>query len=305
LSRYILRRLWQSALVLLGVSMVVFAIVRIGGNPAILMLPPQATDAQIRAFAHEMGFDRPITVQYAQFLVRALRGDLGQSLQYHQSALGLVLGRFPYTLELACAAMVVALVVGIPTGVVAAVRRSTVWDDLAVIGALFGQSLPIFWTGIVLILFLSVDVHWFPSFGIGGLSHLVLPALALGLYSAGRIMRLVRSGTLDVLGQDYIRTARAKGLRESRVIYRHALRNALLPVITLVGLELGTNLSGAVVTETVFGWPGIGSQVVQAIFQRDYPIVQAVQLLVAVVFVTLNFLIDLVYGLADPRVRYA
>ena len=200
--------------------------------------------------------------------------------------------------------LVVSLLVAIPAGVISAVRRDTAYDNLTMLGALFGQSMPVFWLGIMLILIFSVRLELLPTSGRGGLDHLILPALTLGLYSTARVTRLVRAGMLDVIGQDYIRTAQAKGLPDRRVILKHALRNTLIPVITIIGIELGTLLGGAVITETIFAWPGIGRLAVTAIFQRDYPLVQATVLVTALVFVLSNLLVDLLYGWLDPRIRY-
>jgi len=302
--RYIVRRLAQALLVVFGVSLVVFFVIRLSGDPTFLLLSADATEADRARFAHEQGFDRPIHVQYAAFVGRALRGDLGRSLRYRQPVLPLVLERLPATLELALAALVVSLAVAIPAGVVSAVRRNTAYDNLTMLGALFGQSMPVFWLGIMMILIFSVRFELLPTSGRGGLAHLVLPALTLGLYSTARVTRLVRAGMLDVIGQDYIRTAWAKGLPDRRVIFKHALRNTLIPVVTIVGLEMGTLLGGAVITETIFAWPGLGRLAVTAIFQRDYPLVQAVVLVTAMVFAITNLLVDLLYGWLDPRIRY-
>jgi peptide/nickel transport system permease protein len=216
----------------------------------------------------------------------------------------LVLDRLPSTALLALTALAISTLLAIPLGVLSAVRRGSIWDRAAMGAALLGQSMPIFWTGIMLITVFSVTLDLFPSSGSGTIRHLVLPAAALGFFSTGRMTRLVRAGMLEVLGQDYVRTARAKGLAERRVVYRHALRNSLLPVITIVGLELGSTLGGAVVTETVFAWPGVGRLIVSAIFARDYPLVQAAVLVVAAMLVLVNLVVDLLYTVVDPRVRY-
>jgi peptide/nickel transport system permease protein len=302
--RFVVRRLAQAVLVVFGVSLVVFCVVRLSGDPTYLMLSPNATEEDRRRFARELGLDRPLYVQYLVFVRRAAAGDFGRSLRYNQSALALVLERLPATLELALAALAVSLVVAIPAGVVSALRRGTPVDNLTMLGALFGQSMPVFWLGIMLILLFSVRLPVFPTSGRGSLAHLVLPAITLGLYSTARVTRLVRAGMLEVIGQEYIRTAWAKGLADRVVIYKHALRNTLIPVVTIVGLELGTLLGGAVITETVFAWPGIGRLAVTAIFQRDYPVVQAAVCVTALVFVASNLVVDLVYGWLDPRIRF-
>ena len=304
MQKFILRRSWQALLVVIGVSVVVFLAMRLSGDPTLLMLPPEATEADRVRFQHELGLDRPLYVQYAVFLQKAVRGDFGRSLRYRQPAFPLILERLPATLELSVAAMFVSLIVAIPAGVLAGIRRNSAYDAISMLGALFGQSMPVFWLGIMLILVFSVHLGLFPTSGRDGLRHLVLPAITLGLYSTARVTRLVRSGMLDVLGQEYIRTAWAKGLAARRVILKHALMNTLIPVVTIVGMELGTLLGGAVITETIFAWPGVGRLVVTAIFQRDYPVVQAAVMIMALLFVFFNFVVDLVYGYLDPRIRY-
>jgi peptide/nickel transport system permease protein len=304
MRRFVVRRLSQAVLVVVGVSLVVFLVIRLSGDPGYLLLPPNATEADRARFARELGLDRPLLVQYVVFVKQALGGNFGRSLRYGQAALPLVLERVPATLELTLAALVVSLLVSVPAGIMSALRRNTVYDNLTMLGALFGQSIPVFWLGTMLILLFSVRFELFPTSGRGGLDHLVLPALTLGLYSTARITRLIRAGMLDVLGQEYIRTAWAKGLPGHRVVLKHALRNTLIPVVTIVGLELGTLLSGAVITETIFAWPGVGRLAVTAIFQRDYPLVQAAVLVTALVFVVCNLLVDLTYGWLDPRIRY-
>ena len=304
MRRYIVRRVTQAALVVVGVSLVVFFVIRLHGDPTFLLLSADATEADRARFAREQGFDRPVYVQYAVFVRRAVAGDLGRSLRYRQPALPLVLERLPATVELALAALAVSLLVAIPAGVISAVRRDSAYDNVTMLGALFGQSMPVFWLGIMLILVFSVRLELLPTSGRGGLEHLILPALTLGLYSTARVTRLVRAGMLDVIGQDYIRTAWAKGLPGRRVIFVHALRNTLIPVITIIGLELGTLLGGAVITDTDLRLAGLGRLAVTAIFQRDYPLVQAAVLVTALVFVVSNLLVDLAYGRLDPRIRY-
>lgn len=304
MQRYVARRLAQAILVVLGVSLVVFVVIRLSGNPAYLMLSPNATEAERAKLVRDLGLDRPVLVQYATFLRQAVAGDFGRSLRYNQPALPLVLERLPATLQLTAAALIVSLLIAIPAGIAAALCRKTVFDSLTMLAALFGQSMPVFWLGIMLILLFSVRFHVFPTSGSGGFEHLVLPALTLGLYSTARVTRLMRAGMLDVIGQDYVRTAWAKGLPGRTVVLKHALRNTLIPVVTIVGLELGTLLGGAVITETIFAWPGIGRLAVTAIFQRDYPLVQAVVLVTALVFVACNLVVDLAYAWLDPRIRF-
>ncbi len=249
-----------------------------------------------------MGLNEPLHMQYLAFLKSAITGDFGRSFQYHLPALGLVLERLPATLELSFAALSVAIAVGIPTGILAATRRGSLSDAIASSLALFGQTIPGFWLGIMLIWIFAVSLHLLPSGGIGDFRHLILPAIALGSYSTASIMRLTRASMLEALGRDYMRTARAKGLREKAVVLGHALPNAAIPIVTIVGLQLGTLLGGAVVTEWVFAWPGVGRLAVQAVFARDYPIVQASVLIVAMGFIFINTALDLLYRRLDPRI---
>ncbi len=288
---------------LFGVSAVVFLLLHLTGDPATLLLPPDATPEDLARFRNALGFDRPLLEQYGRFLSGLLRGDFGQSLRYHQPALGLVVERLPATAELAFAALALALVVAFPAGILSAVKRGTAWDTLVITGALLGQSLPTFWLGIMLILVVSVTLGWLPAGGRGGLDHLVLPAVTLAGFSMARIARLVRSGMLEILSQDYIRTARAKGLAELVLLRRHAVRNMLIPVVTVIGLDLGTLLGGAVITETIFAWPGIGQLAISAIQFRDYALVQSAVFLVAAGYVLVNLLVDVLYTWLNPRIR--
>ena len=300
---YLGRRLAQSLLVLLGVSFVVFFILYLTGDPALVLLPPDATAEDVRRFREAMGFNDPFIVQYGRFLAGALRGDFGQSIRHGEPAFGLVVERLPATFELATAALLIALVIAIPAGIVSAVRRNTIVDYVATVVALLGQSMPTFWLGIMLILLFSVQFNVLPSSGRGGLSHLILPAITLGLFTTARITRLTRSGMLEVLNQDYIRTARAKGVASSPIVWKHAFKNAAVPIVTIVGIELGTLLGGSVITETIFAWPGVGRLSVQAIYNRDYPVVQAAVFLLATTFVLVNLFVDVLYTYLDPRIR--
>jgi ABC-type dipeptide/oligopeptide/nickel transport system permease component len=301
---YILRRLWQAVLVLFGVSVVVFAILHLTGDPAVLLLPPDATAEDVARFRKAMGFDDPWIVQYARFLKGALQGNFGESLRHGEPAMGLVVERLPATFQLAGAGLLLAICLAVPAGIVSAVKRNTMIDYFSTVVALLGQAMPTFWLGIMLILVFSVHLNWLPSSGRGDLQHLVLPAVTLGLFTTARITRLTRSGMLEVLGQDYIRTARAKGVSEQPVVWKHALKNASIPIVTIVGIELGTLLGGSVITETIFAWPGVGRLSVQAIFNRDYPVVQAAVFILASTFVVVNFLVDLAYTWLDPRIRF-
>ena len=300
---YLVRRLAQSLLVLLGVSFVVFFILHLTGDPALVLLPPDATAQDIQEFREKMGFNDPFLVQYGRFLRGALRGDFGRSVRHDEPAFDLVAERLPATLELAGAALLIALALAIPAGIVSAVRRNSLVDYVSTVVALLGQSMPTFWLGIMLILVFSVRFSLLPSSGRGTLEHLVLPAITLGLFTTARITRLTRSGMLEVLNQDYIRTARAKGMANPPVVWKHALKNAAIPIVTIVGIELGTLLGGSVITETIFAWPGVGRLSVQAIYNRDYPVVQAAVFLLSTTFVVVNLVVDVLYTYLDPRIR--
>jgi peptide/nickel transport system permease protein len=322
MTGYLFRRVWQSLLVLLGISLIVFILLHLSGDPAILLMPPDATTEDIENFRKVMGFNDPLFVrwppwenlsrpwgfladtQYGRFLWGLVRGDFGLSFRHQQPALALVLERMPATIQLTLAAMLIAVCVAIPVGILSAVRRHSPLDHAGMVMALLGQSMPVYWLGIMFILLFAVRLNLLPAFGSGSLRHLILPAITLGAFSMARIARLTRSGMLEVLGQEYVRTARSKGLAEPRVILKHALRNAAIPVITVIGLDLGTLLGGAVITETIFAWPGVGRLAVQAIATRDYPVVQAAVFLLASIFVLINFLVDVLYTYVDPRVAY-
>jgi peptide/nickel transport system permease protein len=289
---------------LLAVSLCVFLIVRlIPGDPARLLAGDFATDAIIEELRQRWHLNDPLPVQYAVYLGGLLRGDLGRSITTATPVLPELTERFLRTLELAVAAIAVAALVGIAAGIVSAVRRSTLVDYLATALALTGISTPIFWSGLILILLFSVTLGWLPAGGTGTLRHLVLPAVSLGFFGAGVLARQTRSGLLEVLGQDFVRTARAKGLPERLVVVKHALKNALIPVVTVLGDQFGRLLGGAILTETVFSWPGMGRYLIDAISQRDYPAVQGAILIFAAAVVVINLLVDLSYGALDPRVR--
>jgi len=304
MAAFLLRRIAGAIWVLVGVAIVVFVIVHLTGDPAAVMLPPESTPAEIEAFRHEEGFDRPLIVQFGTFALGALHGDLGQSLRHDEPALGLALERLPATVELALAAFVLVAVIAVPAGVVSAARPRGLISAAVRVFALIGQSAPTYWIGLMLILVFGVRLGWLPVSGIGDFSHLILPAVTLGFFSMAKVMRLTRAALLDVLASDYLRTARAKGLAPLRVLVGHALRNAWIPIVTQLGIELGTLLSGAIITETVFAWPGIGRLAVQVVYDRDVPVVEAVVLLAATIFTLVNVLVDLLYATLDPRVRY-
>ncbi len=304
MTGYVLRRLGYSVFVLWGALTIVFIAVRIlPGDPAQLMLGATATEEDVAALQGRLGLDQPLIAQYGTFLTDVARLDFGDSLRVNRSAAGEVAARIGQTALLAAVALVLALAISFPLGVLAALRPRSFLDRLVSVVSLVGQSVPSFWLGIVFILIFARELRWLPSAGSESVSHLVLPALTLALPLVGVMTRLVRSGLVDVLVEDYIRTARAKGLAPDRVLRGHAMRNMLIPVITVIGLQAGNLLGGAVIVETVFAWPGIGRLLVEAIDNRDYPVIQAVILLITATFVLINLLVDLSYGWLDPRIR--
>ena len=331
---YIVKRVLGVIPVLLCVSLLVFGFLRaIPGDPALVMLGERATKENINRVREQLGLNKPLYQQYLIFLGNALRGDLGTSIIRQEPVAQQIVHRFPATLELALAAMTIALIVGIPAGIISAVRRGSWFDTSSMLVALTGVSMPIFWLGLMLIFLFSVTLHLLPTGGrlpagsdyvpitnlvlfdsllrgdlptfYQGLRHLALPAIALATIPMAIIARMTRSSMLEMLNQDYVRTAHAKGLKHSTVVIRHTLRNAWLPIITVVGLQVGRLLAGAILTETVFSWPGIGRWLVDAIYARDYPIVQGVTLFLAILFVTVNLLIDVLYAVVDPRIRFS
>jgi len=306
MKTYILRRVAQSALTLLGVSVLVFVILRVlPGDPARMLLPDGAPESAVAELNRQLGLREPLIVQYGLFLRSVARGDFGQSFQYRAPALRVVVERLPATVQLTVAAMLVTIAAGVSLGIGTAVRRGTRYDVAGTILAVLGQSLPNFWLGIMLILLFGVALRWLPTSGFAGWTSLVLPAVTLAAFPTALVARLTRSSMLEILNRDYIRTGRAKGLAERSVVLRHALRNAAIPVLTVIGLQIGALLGGAVITESVFAWPGMGKLIVDAIFFRDFPVVQTVLILSATVFVGINLLVDLLYTIIDPRIRYS
>jgi ABC-type dipeptide/oligopeptide/nickel transport system permease component len=303
MTRYVVQRLLQTIFVLVGVSVLSFGTLFLSGDPTMLMASESWNAEQISTFRHQMGFDRPWLVQYLDFLGKAVHGDFGVSLRQQQPTFSLVGERLPATLQLAGSAMAIAVGVGVPLGVAAATRRGSIWDNALMLGGLIGQSLPVFWLGLLMIMVFAVGLGWFPVAGTGGLQHLVLPALTLGLFSTAYIARMARGSMLEVLGRDYVRTAHAKGLGARNVITSHAFRNALIPLVTVIGLQFGALLGGAVITETIFAWPGVGRLTIQAIQAKDLPLVQACVLLLASIFVFANLVVDILYAYLDPRIR--
>lgn len=304
MTRYLAQRFLQMLGVFLIISLVVFLLLVLTGDPIELLLPPASDLAQVEAMRRQLGLDRPWYVQYVKFLASAVRGDLGESFYFREPAIRLVLERLPASLELVVWTMAVSTVAAIPLGVLAATRPRTWLDRLILVGSLVGISAPTFWIGIVLIALFVVSLGWLPSSGRGGWEHLVLPVATLAFYRVALFVRLIRAGMLDVLGQDYIRTARAKGLFERLVIYRHALKNTLIPFVTIGGIQMGGLVAFAVVTERIFAWPGMGRLLLISIERLDYPVVVAYAIVTAALFVVINLGVDLLYALIDPRIRY-
>ena len=305
MRRYLLARLAQTVLVVFLSLTAVFGMVRLTGDPVLLFMPMDIQAKDVDEFRERLGFNDPLTVQYARFLGGAVRGDFGDSLRYRRDALGLVLERLPATLLLAGAALGLTLVVAVPLGVLSAVRRDSAFDHVGTVVTVLGQATPGFWLGLMLIYLFAVQLRWLPTGGMGTAAHIVMPAVVLAAFYAARVARLTRSAVLDTLGEDYVLTARAKGLAETHVIGKHTLRNSAIPIVTLAGLEAGQLLGGAVVTETIFAWPGLGRLTVQALLNRDFPVVMAAVSFTSVVYTLMNLLVDLAYGWLDPRVRRA
>jgi len=300
---FVAQRLFRALIALWLVSTVVFVVMRLSGDPVPLLLPPDAPTSEMERVRRDLGLDRPLPVQYAVFLRNTLKLDFGRSLHFREPAVTVVRGYIAATLELGLTAFFLAALVAVPIGLLSAMKRNSILDHVAMGFALIGQAAPTFFLGILFILLLSLKADLFPTSGRGGWQHLVLPALTLGAFTMASIARLTRSAVLEVLRADYIRTARAKGLAEAVVVAKHTLRNAAIPILTITALQFGTLLGGAVVTETVFSWPGIGRLAVQSIYNRDYPVVQCTVFLAAVMFIAINFAVDLLYGVLDPRAR--
>jgi ABC-type dipeptide/oligopeptide/nickel transport system permease component len=301
--RVVTRRVLQAALAMLAVLLVVFVCLLATGDPVEMLVPPEATDADKARIRQAYGLDRPVLYQFAAFVSRAALGDFGRSFFSDRPALALVLERLPASLELAVLSTVIAVLIGVPLGVLAAVRRGTLVDQLVIGVALLGQSIASFWLALILILGFAVTLHWLPVSGRTGWASLVLPSVALSVWLLALLARLTRSEMLGVLDQDYIRTARAKGMGAGAIHFRHALRNALIPLVTVTGVSLGWQLGGAVVIETVFAWPGLGTVLLEAVLRRDYPVVLAGVAVLSVAFVGINLVVDLLYTRIDPRVR--
>jgi peptide/nickel transport system permease protein len=302
--KYFIKSVTQVIPVLFLITLIVFVLVHVTGDPVTLMLPEDATDEDREILIQALGLDQPLHIQYFQFMSNLVQGDFGESFRYDQPALPIVLERLPASFQLAVSSMIVATVLAIPLGILSATKRNSIPDIFITGGAVLGKAMPNFWLGIMLILLLSVKFGYLPVSGRGTFAHLILPSITLGTSIAAEMTRLVRSSMLDILGQDFIKTARSKGLIESIVVYKHAFRNALIPVVTIMALQTSTLIGGTLITETVFSWPGMGQLLVQAVSSRDMAIIQAAVFVIALLVILSNLLADLAYRYLDPRIKY-
>ncbi len=304
MQRYILSRVFYACISLFLLSVTIFGLVRISGDPVILMAEPGAKEEDLQALRHEFGLDKPIYVQYGVFVAKLMRGDFGKSLYYRVPVLELYMSRLPASIELAGAAMLISIIFGVPIGIFSAVRVNTWLDSFGNIFANLGLAVPSFCVGLLCILIFSVDLNWLPSSGSGTVKHIIMPALALGWVLMASNMRLARSAMLEVLGSEYVKLARIKGLSERLVILKHAFKNAMIPVLTFASIQLALVMNGTVVVETIFAWPGIGRLAYEGISFRDFPVVQTTAILCGVTIVVVNLLVDILYAYIDPRIRY-
>lgn len=303
MKRYVFKRFLQSLVAVLGAATAVFFIIRISGDPARLMLPPEASEDQVNALRESLGFNQPLIMQYFDYLKSLLTGDLGNSLYYKESALKLVLERMPATIDLALAAITIAIVLGLAAGIISAYKKNTFIDYIVSVWIFITQSLPVFWVGIVLIMIFAVHLQLLPTSGNRGLESMILPAITLAAYPIAPIARTMRAALIDVLDQSYMTTNKAQGFSKRQRVFRRGLKNAFLPVITVISLEFGVMIAGAVVTETIFSWPGVGQLIIQGVSNRDFPLVQASVLVVSVLYISINFITDMIYLLIDPRIK--
>ncbi|HEX7371473.1 MAG TPA: ABC transporter permease, partial [Thermodesulfobacteriota bacterium] len=304
MTLYIFRRVYQALIVFFVVTGIVFSILHLAGDPLALLMPPDAPPTDVEEMRKTLGLDKPLIVQYGLFLKSAVQGNLGVSYHHGQPALKLVLERLPASLELVVTTILISLILAIPIGVLAASRRGTLVDRVSLLGSLVGISAPPFWIGIAFILIFSVELQWLPSSGRGTWVHLILPAGSLALYRLALFIRLIRAGMLDIMTMDFIRTARSKGVSEQKVIYKHALKNTLIPFVTIAGMQMGSLLAGAIVTEKVFAWPGMGRLFLEAIGVMDFPVIIAWALVTSTIFLTVNLAVDIIYVWLDPRIRH-
>ncbi|WP_281868053.1 ABC transporter permease [Brevibacillus parabrevis] len=301
---YVIKRTGQVVVVLFLALTAVFFIIRLSGDPTALFLPPDASREQLEQFRKQLGFDRPLHVQYTEFMTKAVQGDFGTSLRTREDALQMVINRIPATFQLAFTSLGLSLLIAIPIGIQSAYRRNTWFDQAGVAATVLGQALPSFWLGLILIYLFAVQLQWLPTGGGGSLVHLILPALTLAAYSVARFARFTRSTMLDVLRKDYIRTAKASGVPTYKILSVYALKNTLIPIITLVALDLGVLLGGAVIVEVVFSWPGMGRLLMQSLLNRDFPVVMAGVFLIAFIYAVINFVVDLLYAYVNPQIRF-
>jgi len=303
MAGYLLNRLWQSALVLLAVSVLSFVLIFLSGDPVAALIPLNARQEDVDNIRRQYNLDRPVVVQYLLFLQKAATGDMGESFKFRTDALGLVLGRLPNTMLLACSSMLLAMLVSVPLGILAASYKGRLPDAISSTAALLGISMPSFWLGVILILIFAGSLRWLPASGSGTWKHLVLPTITVSAFATGLLIRLVRRSVADTLGQAYVTTARSKGLSERAIAWTHVLRNSAIPVVTVMGLQFGALLGGSVVVETVFAWPGVGWLMIQSIEARDLPVIRAAVLILALFIVMINLAVDLLYTLLDPRIK--
>jgi len=304
MHRYFLSKLAQSLLLLFGVLFLVFMMVRVTGDPSALMMPRESSPEQIEAFREKMGFNDPVLVQFSDFIAGAIVGDFGNSLHFKTAAMPLILERLPATVQLASVGLLIAMVIGIPIGLVGGFTPGSLVDSIGRFIALLGQSVPNFWLGLMMILYFGVKLGWFPTFGRDQWNSVVMPAFVLGLPVLGQIVRLTRSAVLEIRGEDYIRTAKSKGLEPKTIYIKHVLRNVAIPLISVIGVQFGYMLGGSIYIEAIFSWPGMGGLLEQSIGWRDFPLVQAIAVFTSVIVLALNILTDLTYSIIDPRIRY-
>lgn len=304
MTGFIVRRMIQAVVLIKCVLISVFLLLHLSGDPVRVMAPDDATEEYIAQLRHEMGLDKPLLTQYYIFFTGALRGNFGESFEHGESAFKVVIEHMPATIELATAAFLISIFIGLPFGCMAALWQNSLYDKSLMTVAVLGQALPDFWLGLMMILLFSVKLGWLPAFGHGEWIHLIMPAITAGMFHMARLARLMRSEMLEVLRQDYILTARSKGVAESAILFRHAMKNSAIPIVTILGIDLALTLGGTVITETVFAWPGVGRLTVTAIHHRDFPIVQATVFLLASTFVIINMLVDIIYTYLDPRIKY-
>jgi peptide/nickel transport system permease protein len=304
MSRYLLERFIQALITIWIVSVVIFVLARLSGDPITLLAPPEATNEEVAAIRHSYGLDKSWLEQYGLFIKGAVRGDFGDSVRFGTPASEIVFRRLPASLKLALVAMAISLTLGLTVGTLSGMRPGGIVDRVGKTLAILGQSVPVFWLAIVLILVFAVKLRWLPTSGYGGPSHFVLPAITLGWFFTASLMRLTRSAVLDVVDSDYVRFAYMKGLHPARIVTQHVLRNAAIPIVTLISIQFIVLVTDSVVTETIFAWPGIGRLLIDSVFARDFPVIQAVVFLVSVLFVVVNFSVDMLYGVLDPRIKY-